>query len=68
LVTDLFSVAPDGKSLLCTVEKNRNDLWLLQGYRPPGLWNRIKDALHLNRFHEPLLRSQGAVAIAVDLQ
>jgi hypothetical protein len=51
LVTDLFSVAPDGKSLLCTVEKNRNDLWLLQGYRQPGLWNRIKDALHLNRFH-----------------
>ena len=28
--------------------KNRNDLWMLQGYRQPGLWNQIKDAFHFN--------------------
>jgi eukaryotic-like serine/threonine-protein kinase len=42
-----FSLAPDGKSVAYGVEKERNDLWMLTGYRQPGLWNQAKDALHL---------------------
>ena len=43
-----FSMAPDGKSFLYTARKRRTDLWMLQGYRQPGLWNQIKDAFHFN--------------------
>jgi hypothetical protein len=41
-----FSVAPDGKTIACSAVYIRPDLWMLQGYRQPGLWNQIKDALH----------------------
>jgi Tol biopolymer transport system component len=39
-----FSLAPDGKSFVYSVDKDRRDLWMLTGYRLPGLWNQIKDA------------------------
>jgi Tol biopolymer transport system component len=41
-----FSLAPDGKSIAYSVEKKREDLWMLQGYRQPGFWNQIKGAFH----------------------
>ena len=41
-----FSLAPDGKSFVYSTEKRRINLWMLEGYRQPGLWNQIKDALH----------------------
>ena len=41
-----FSLAPDGKSIAYGVEKGREDLWMLTGYRQPGLWNQIKDVFH----------------------
>jgi Tol biopolymer transport system component len=41
-----FSLAPDGKSFIYPVVKSRDDLWMLTGYRQPGLWNQIKDAFH----------------------
>jgi len=44
-----FSLAPDGKSFVYTVWKHRTDLWMLTGYRQPGLWNQIKDAFHLGK-------------------
>ena len=44
-----FSVAPDGKTIACSAVHHRPDLWMLQGYRQPGLWNQIKDALHLGK-------------------
>jgi len=31
-----------------TERKKREDLWMLQGYRQPGLWNQIKDAFHFS--------------------
>jgi hypothetical protein len=40
-----FSLSPDGKSFVYTTAKYRNDLWMLQGYCQPGLWNQIKRAL-----------------------
>ena len=43
-----FSLAPDGKSFVYSTAKYRDDLWMLTGYRLPGLWNRIKDAFHSN--------------------
>ena len=43
-----FSISPDGKSLVYCTAKNGDDLWMLQGYRLPGLWNQIKDAFHLS--------------------
>jgi Tol biopolymer transport system component/tRNA A-37 threonylcarbamoyl transferase component Bud32 len=43
-----FSVSPDGKSLVYCTAKNGDDLWMLQGYRQPGLWNRIENSLHLS--------------------
>ena len=36
-----FSLAPDGKSLAYTTRKSRNDLWMLQGYRQPGWFDRF---------------------------
>ncbi len=44
-----FSLAPDGKSFVYSVDKDRSDLWMLQGYRQPGLWNQIKDAFHFSK-------------------
>ncbi len=41
-----FGLAPDGKSLVYSTAKYRSDLWMLQGYRQPGLWNQIKAAFH----------------------
>jgi serine/threonine protein kinase/WD40 repeat protein len=41
-----FSLSPDGKNIVYAVSRTRNDLWMLQGYRQPGLWNQIKDAFH----------------------
>jgi serine/threonine protein kinase len=41
-----LSLAPDGKSIVYSTAKDRNDLWMLQGYRQPGLWNQIKDDFH----------------------
>jgi serine/threonine protein kinase len=43
-----FSLAPDGKSMVYSTVQYRSDLWMLQGYRHPGLWNQIKDALHFS--------------------
>jgi len=40
-----FSKVPDGKSFVYSTAKSRNDLWMLQGYRQPSLWNQIKTAL-----------------------
>ena len=45
----IFSLAPDGKSIACTGLRARYDLWMLTGYRQPGLWNQIKETLHLNK-------------------
>ena len=44
-----FSLAPDGKSVAYGVLKEQHNLWMLTGYRQPGLWNRIKDAFHLGK-------------------
>ena len=44
-----FSLAPDGKSILYSIAKSRNDLWMLTGYRQPGLWNQIKDAFSFGK-------------------
>jgi hypothetical protein len=44
-----FSLAPDGKSFVYSTAKSRTDLWMLTGYRQPGLWNQIKDALHFTQ-------------------
>ena len=43
-----FSLAPDGKSYVYSTDKNRTDISMLQGYRQPGLWNQIKDALRFS--------------------
>jgi hypothetical protein len=43
-----FSLAPDGKSFVYGTHNERMDLWMLQGYRQPGWWGRISDALNLN--------------------
>ena len=40
-----FSKDPDGKRFVYSTARYRNDLWMLQGYRQPGLWNQIKTAL-----------------------
>ena len=42
-----FSLAPDGKSFVYSTATNRKDLWMLTGYRQPGWWGRISDALNL---------------------
>ena len=44
-----FSLAPDGKSFVYGTIKKEHDLWMLQGYRQPGLWNQIKDAFHFGK-------------------
>jgi len=44
-----FSLAPDGKSFVYAVSQRRDDLWMLTGYRQPGLWNRIKDAFNFGK-------------------
>jgi Tol biopolymer transport system component len=31
-----LSLAPDGKTLGTTMNQNKGDIWLLQGFRPPG--------------------------------
>jgi serine/threonine protein kinase len=36
-----FSLAPDGKSIVYSTAKSRNDLWMLQGYRQPGWLSRL---------------------------
>jgi serine/threonine protein kinase len=38
-----FSLAPDGKSIVYSTPKYRNDLWMLQGYRQPGWLSRLSD-------------------------
>jgi eukaryotic-like serine/threonine-protein kinase len=43
-----LSLAPDGKSVVYSTAKYRSDLWMLTGYRQPGLWNQIKDTLHFS--------------------
>ena len=43
-----FSLAPDGKSFVYSTVRYRRDLWMLQGYRLPGLWNQIKDDFHIS--------------------
>jgi hypothetical protein len=42
-----FSMAPDGKSFVYSTAYSRQDLWMLTGYRQPGWWGRISDALNL---------------------
>jgi Tol biopolymer transport system component len=44
-----LSLTPDGKSLTYSTYKQRTDLWMLTGYRQPGLWNQIKEAFHLTQ-------------------
>lgn len=51
-----FSVAPDGKSLAYSTSKDRQDIWMLQGYRQPGLFNQISDALKQLRLRDPAVR------------
>jgi hypothetical protein len=36
-----FSLTPDGKSITYTTLTQKNDLWLLEGYRQPGLLPRL---------------------------
>jgi dipeptidyl aminopeptidase/acylaminoacyl peptidase len=36
-----FSLAPDGKSVVYSTAKSRNDIWMLQGYRQPGWLSRF---------------------------
>ena len=36
-----FSLGPDGKCITYSTSKERSDLWLLQGYRQPGLFSRF---------------------------
>ena len=43
-----FSLSPDGKSLVYCTAKFGDDLWMLQGYRQPGLWNHLKATIHLD--------------------
>ena len=43
-----FSLAPDGNSFVYTSFKPQQDIWMLEGYRLPGLWNRVKGNLHLD--------------------
>ena len=40
-------MAPDGKSFVYPTAYYREDLWMLTGYRQPGWWGRISDALNL---------------------
>jgi serine/threonine protein kinase len=40
-----YSLAPDGKSFTYETVRTRNDLWMLQGYRQPGWFNRFSGAL-----------------------
>jgi len=42
-----FSLAPDGKSLVYSTANGWADLWMLTGYRQPGWWGQISDALNL---------------------
>ena len=42
-----FSLAPDGQSFVYSIAHDRMDLWMLRGYRQPGWWGRISDALNL---------------------
>jgi hypothetical protein len=44
-----FSLSPDGKSFVYSVAKDHYDLWMLTGYRQPGLWNQIKDTFHFGK-------------------
>ncbi len=44
-----FGLNPDGKSFVYSVDRGRTELWMLQGYRQPGLWNQIKDAFHFSK-------------------
>jgi hypothetical protein len=36
-----FTLAPDGQSLVYAVSNTRDDLWMLQGFQPPGWRNRM---------------------------
>ena len=38
-----LSLAPDGKSFVYAVSKTQENIWMLQGYRQPGLLERIGD-------------------------
>lgn len=40
-----FSVNPDGKSFVYTASTGRIDLWMLQGYRQPGWFDRLAGGL-----------------------
>jgi serine/threonine protein kinase len=41
-----LSLAPDGKSLVYAVSKTHENIWMLEGYRQPGLLERIRDLMH----------------------
>jgi hypothetical protein len=41
-----LSLAPDGKSLAYAVSKTQENIWMLQGYRQPGLLERIGDFIN----------------------
>jgi hypothetical protein len=36
-----FSLAPDGNSIAYTIKQDKSNLWLLQGFRKPGLVSRL---------------------------
>ena len=36
-----FSVAPDGKSIAYTTAVYKSSLWMLEGFRQPGLLSRL---------------------------
>ena len=42
-----FSLSPDGKSFVYPTQYNRQDLWMLTGYRQPGWRARISDLFGL---------------------
>jgi serine/threonine protein kinase len=36
-----FSLSPDGKSIVYTINRYRADFWMLQGFRTPGWWSGL---------------------------
>ena len=44
-LTARFSMSPDGKSFVYSTSTGRTDLWMLQGYRQPGWFDRFSGGL-----------------------
>ena len=37
-----FSVTPDGKAITYSTKTKESNLWVLEGFRPPGLQSRLR--------------------------